>query len=76
MTDFLSPSTHQPVVLTTREHTILALIAEGCPNHEIATTLLVSTDSVKTYNRRMFRKLGAINRENAVAKAFRAGLLR
>jgi DNA-binding CsgD family transcriptional regulator len=75
VTDFVS-TTHQQPTLTAREHTILALIAEGCPNHEIGTTLFISTDSVKTYNRRMFRKLGAINRENAVAKAFRAGLLR
>lgn len=79
MSDFLSAAPPLPAHiphLTDREHTILALIAEGCTNQEIGIKLFITTDTVKTNNRRIFRKLGVESREHAVAQAFRAGLLR
>lgn len=80
MTDFYAGDraclAAQGVDLTRREHQILTLIAEGMTNEQIGARLFIATASVKTFNRRMFRKLEANSRENAVALALRLGLLR
>jgi DNA-binding NarL/FixJ family response regulator len=62
--------------LSPREHQILHLIAAGHGNHAIGVRLHITEDTVKTHNRRMYRKLGARDRAHAVAQGFRAGLLR
>ena len=52
-----------------RELEVLALIAAGNSNGEIARKLYVSTSTVKTHINRLYRKLGARSRTQAVAHA-------
>jgi len=61
------------VGLTTREVEVLALIAQGLANHEIASRLFLSINSVKTYIRTAYRKIGVRSRSEAVGWAFRHG---
>ncbi len=52
--------------ITPRELEILQLIAEGLSNKEIATRVFVSENTVKTHSSRVFDKLGARRRTQAV----------
>jgi len=52
--------------ITPRELEILELIAEGLSNKEIATRVYVSENTVKTHSSRVFDKLGARRRTQAV----------
>jgi NarL family two-component system response regulator LiaR len=52
--------------ITARELEILALIATGLSNREIASRLFVSENTVKTHWSRLFDKLGAKRRTQAV----------
>ena len=52
--------------ITPRELQILALIAEGLSNKEIAARVFVSENTVKTHSSRVFDKLGARRRTQAV----------
>jgi len=52
--------------LTPRELEILGLIAEGLSNKEIAERVFVSENTVKTHASRVFNKLGARRRTEAV----------
>jgi DNA-binding NarL/FixJ family response regulator len=61
--------------LTAREIQTLELVAAGCTNREIASRLFVSPDTVKAHLSEVFRKLGARDRTEAVAMAFRRGLV-
>ncbi len=56
----------QELALTGRELEILALLAEGLSNREIAERLFVSENTVKTHASRVFGKLGARRRTQAV----------
>jgi DNA-binding NarL/FixJ family response regulator len=64
-----------PEPLTERELEVLALIAEGDSNQEIARKLVVSLATVKTHVNHIFGKLGAESRVQVVARARAAGLL-
>lgn len=55
--------------LTRREHEVLACVAEGISNHEIALKLCISEQTVKTHLTRIFAKLAVKNRL-AAALAF------
>ncbi len=60
--------------LTKREHEILALVAEGRTNSEVARTLWVTEQTVKFHLSNIFRKLDVANRTQAAAKARQLGL--
>ena len=62
--------------LTERELQVLRGMSQGKSNAEIGRSLFLSEDTVKTHARRLFRKLGAGDRADAVARGFRQGLLR
>jgi LuxR family transcriptional regulator, maltose regulon positive regulatory protein len=61
--------------LSGRELEVLALIAAGDSNQEIAGRLFVSTSTVKTHINNLYRKLNARSRIQAVARAREIGLL-
>ena len=61
--------------ITPREHEILELIAAGLSNREIAERLFVSENTVKTHSSRLFDKLQAKRRTQAVQLAKQAGLI-
>lgn len=61
--------------ITPREHEILELIAAGLSNREIAQKLFVSENTVKTHSSRLFDKLNAKRRTQAVQRAKEAGLI-
>jgi two-component system nitrate/nitrite response regulator NarL len=67
------PSTAE---LSPRELDVLRGMTEGRSNSEIAAGLALAEDTVKTHARRIFRKLGAGDRADAVARGFRQGILR
>jgi NarL family two-component system response regulator LiaR len=62
--------------ITRRELEILELISAGMSNREIAGKLFVSENTVKTHSSRVFDKLGAKRRTQAVQLGKEFGLLR
>ncbi|GIG67333.1 helix-turn-helix transcriptional regulator [Phytomonospora endophytica] len=72
-TQALEPNAKSP--LTERQQEILVELSQGRTMPEIASRLFVSTDTVKTHLRRIYRVLGAANGSNAVFIAMRAGIL-
>lgn len=64
------------IELSVLERRVLQGMADGKSNAEIGAGMHVSENTVKTHVRRLFMKLGARDRANAVRLAFDAGLLR
>lgn len=60
--------------LAPREREVLALITQGLTNQEIADQAYLSINSVKTYVRSAYRKIGVARRSQAVSWGLRAGL--
>ena len=61
--------------LSGRELEVLALMAQGLSNREIATKLFLSTNTIKTHSARLFEKLEVSRRTQAVEKARRMGII-
>jgi DNA-binding CsgD family transcriptional regulator len=64
----VSPSSGPLTLLTSREHEVLALLAEGASNATIASRLVISEATVKSHVRHILRKLRAANRTEAVIR--------
>jgi DNA-binding NarL/FixJ family response regulator len=64
----------QPLGLSAREREVLALIATGATNAEIAAALFLSPHTVKEHTSALYRKLGVRNRAQAVQQGQRIGL--
>jgi DNA-binding NarL/FixJ family response regulator len=73
------PAARMPAVrldaITGREREVLALIATGLSNSEIATKLSISEATAKTHVGHLLTKLGARDRVHLVILAFQAGLV-
>ncbi len=63
------------ICLTARQVEILALVAEGATDKEIAVGLGLSVASVSQYMKKIRERLGAYSRAHAVALALRQGIL-
>ncbi len=66
----------EEVSLTKREVEVLVGMSNGRSNAQIGQELFLSEDTIKTHARRLFRKLGAADRAQAVAIGLRRGLIR
>jgi DNA-binding NarL/FixJ family response regulator len=64
-----------PQALTDRELTVLQQLTHGNSTREVAEHIHVSEETVKTYLKQIFRKLDVRDRTEAVAEAFRRGLV-
>lgn len=53
--------------LTMREYEVLQLMTKGATNREIATTIFLSEETVKSHVKRILQKFGVANRGQAVA---------
>lgn len=65
----------EEVSLTKREVEVLVGMSNGRSNAQIGQELFLSEDTIKTHARRLFRKLGAADRAQAVAIGLRRGLI-
>jgi DNA-binding NarL/FixJ family response regulator len=61
--------------LTDREREVLALVATGLSNDEIAEDLIISPATARTHVGRILMKLGARDRAQLVVVAFQSGLV-
>ncbi|WP_046418983.1 response regulator transcription factor [Streptomyces malaysiense] len=62
-------------LISKRELEVLALLAEGASNAELAQRLFISVSTVKRHLTNIYRKLGAVSRSDATRRAEAAGLL-
>ena len=61
--------------LSPRELEVLRLIVDGRSNKEIAQDLKIGEESVKTYSKSLFQKLGVADRTQAAIEAIRHGIV-
>lgn len=62
-------------LLTPKEREVLALLAQGRSNRQIAETLFISGATVKTHLTHLYEKLGVKDRQQAIATALAEGIL-
>lgn len=69
------PSQETDTALSSREGEVLQLVAQGATNKEIAGSLFISENTVKTHLRNIMEKLHLANRSQAAAYAVKRGLV-
>ena len=69
-------ATQDAPLLTAREHAVLLLLSEGLTLAQVAQQLFLSASSAKADTARLYQKLQATNRGQAMVEAVRLGLLR
>ena len=74
VTAYLKPAPDRPR-LSQRERQVLTGLVNGESYKEIAYNLDISLDTVRTYIRRMYRKLGVHSMGEAISRAVQEGLL-
>ena len=74
-TDLDADQAVEPSLLTPRECQVLALLAKGSTNRQIAESLLVGEATVKTHLGRIYAKLEVAGRHHAVGRALELGIL-
>lgn len=62
--------------LSKRQQQVLLEISEGQTNEQIAKSLGISLETVKTYVKQIIQRLDANNRAHAVAKGYKRGYLK
>ncbi|HJQ04335.1 MAG TPA: response regulator transcription factor [Nocardioides sp.] len=65
----------ESTALTEREHDVLLLLADGLNAAQIGAKLYLSESTTKSHIARIYQKLGAVNRAQALVTAMRIGLL-
>ena len=68
-------ATGESTRLSDREHEVLQLLADGLGAGQIASQLYMSESTAKSHIARIYQKLGATNRAQALVTAMRSGLL-
>jgi DNA-binding NarL/FixJ family response regulator len=68
------PATQAFPELTSREHEVLELIAQGINNQSIASRLSISEKTVRNHISNIFNKLQVVDRAQAIVKAREAGM--
>lgn len=68
-------SSGESTALTEREHDVLLLLADGLNAAQIGAKLYLSESTTKSHIARIYQKLGAVNRAQALVTAMRIGLL-
>ena len=69
------PARREALGVTKRELEILGLMADGLSNKEIADRIFISENTVKTHTSRLFEKLGARRRTQAIQVGKASGLI-
>ena len=70
-----SNQTSDPIQLTDQEQRVLELLAVSYSYPQIAREMVISLNTVRTHVRKLYRKLDASQRDQAIAKAMILGLL-
>jgi DNA-binding NarL/FixJ family response regulator len=70
------PTPTEMATLTPKEREVLACLALGLSNAEVAERLFISVNTVRTHLARVMMKLGVREKAHAVAAAYRTGLVR
>ncbi len=71
----LEPTDDEDALLTPREREVLAILARGWSNRQIAESLVLGESTVKTHLGRIYAKLEVDDRHHAVGRALELGLL-
>jgi DNA-binding NarL/FixJ family response regulator len=71
----LVDTTEGAASITGREREILAMVADGAENKQVARSLGLSEETVKSYLRNLFTRWGVTSRAEAVATAIRLGII-
>jgi len=69
------PEKREYTIFTKREKEVIAMIADGLSTKVIAQKCFLSSETVSTHRKNIIRKIKASNAVEAVARAFRMGLI-